>query len=267
MGYPQQPQDPYGQSGPQYPTQHPYGHSGPQPGYGYGYQPPTMPPPPPPRRNNTALIVLLAIGIPLLLLGGCAAVVAVLGQSASREVVVTQADEPLNGVLSSQPETAAPGQETDTAEPPASVPEEQPAGPSSATVGGSLTLEGRDPGLKMTVTVTRVVDPATPDQFSKPETGSKLVAIELTLVNSGQAVYDDSPTNGATLIDAEGQQYRSTYSDVREGQEFGGSSTINTGDTRKGVIVFEVPEKAGLGKFQFALDSGFADQKGEWTLS
>ncbi|MEO3889520.1 hypothetical protein [Nonomuraea sp. B5E05] len=50
-----------------------------------------------------------------------------------------------------------------------------------------------------------------------------------------------------------GQQYRSSFHDVREGQSFGGSSTIHVRDTRKGVIVYEVPEGAKPAKFQYAL--------------
>ena len=99
MGYPQQPQDPYGQSGPQYgPQQYP-----PQQPYGYGYQPPTMPPPPPPKRN-IGVILLLAIGLPLLLLGGCAAVVIVFSNSGQDRVVV-QPDAPV--AKQPVPETAA----------------------------------------------------------------------------------------------------------------------------------------------------------------
>jgi hypothetical protein len=251
MGYPSQPQGPYGQQ----PPQQPYGHSGPQqpPGYGYGYQPPTGPPPPPPRRN-TGIILLLAIGIPLLLMAGCTAVVLVMADT-GKDAVVTEADTTF-AVPSSEPATSAPAKEPAKQE------------PSTASVGGSITLQGIDPGLKMKVTVAKVVNPATPAQdFSKPKAGNKFVALEIALENAGQAVYSDSPTNGAMLIDGEGQQFRSTFHDVQEGQSFGGTATINTGDSRKGVIVFEVPEGAKLAKFQFALNSGFADQKGEWALS
>ncbi|MCK2219689.1 DUF4352 domain-containing protein [Actinomadura sp. ATCC 31491] len=248
MGYPPQPQDPYGQqppygSGPQHPQQS-YG-SGPQRPYGYGYQ---QPKPPPPKRSNTGLIVLLAVGIPLLLLGGCAAIVAILGDSTSRDRIVTQPDSP-NAVPSKQ-----------TSAPPS------PAEPSTANVGGAITLEGFE-GVKMSVTLTKLVDPATAGQYTTAKAGHRLVAVQLTLKNIGQAVYSDSPTNGAYLIDADDQQYSSSYQDVREGQSFGGQATINTGDSRKGVIVFEVPKNAKLSKFQFGLNSGFADQKGEWTLS
>lgn len=253
MGYPQ---DPYGQrpSGPQ----QPYGQqpSGPQP---YGYGPPSGPyhqqPPPPPKRSNMPLILLLAIGLPLLLLGGCMAVVVVLGDS-SQEAVITNPDRRV-----AQPPAAtqeAPAQEQQSA------PQEQA---SAARIGEAITLTGTDPGLKVTVTLTRLIDPATSEtSFLKPKAGSKFIAVELTLTNAGQAAYSDSPGNGAVLIDSEGQTWSRTFAQVREGRAFG-SVTMSGTDTRKGVLVYEVPESVKLAKFQLGLDSGFAEQKGEWALS
>lgn len=263
MGYPSQPQEPYGQQQPQ----QPYGYP---PQHGYGYQPPTSPPPPP--RRNLGLILTLAIGIPLLLLGGCAAVVLVLSDAGGRESIVTEADSPNVVVPTRAPDSSAPPAEEDTAATaqPAEQPTEEPSQKeqSAAAVGGSITLEGMDPGLKMKVTVNQVFNPATPaEDFMKPKTGTKFVAVQLTLSNVGQAVYDSAPSNGAYVIDSEGQQYQTTYARVREGQGFDGAATINAGDARKGVIIFAVPESAKLVKFQYGLNSGFANQKGEWTLS
>jgi hypothetical protein len=193
-------------------------------------------------------------------LGGCAAVVLVLADT-GREAVVTEADPPSMVQPSKGPNasSAPPAEESEAAKP------EEKA--STATVGGSITLQGLDPGLKVSVTLNRVVNPATGDQFSKPQTGNKFVALEVTLTNQGDAVYSDAPNNSGILIDGEGQQHRSSFHQVTEGQGFGGMATINKGDSRKGVIVFEVPEAAKLAKFQFGLNSGFADQKGEWSLS
>ncbi|WP_394303997.1 DUF4352 domain-containing protein [Sphaerimonospora cavernae] len=118
------------------------------------------------------------------------------------------------------------------------------------------------------MTVAKVFDRATPaNEFSKPEAGNRFVAIELRLENKGRAVYDDSPSNGAKLIDDQGQQYRPTFGDVREGVDFRGSVSVASGDMRKGVLVFELPVNVKPAKFQFALNSGFADQKGEWVLT
>ncbi|WP_052422885.1 DUF4352 domain-containing protein [Nonomuraea candida] len=382
MGYPPLPHGPYG---PQQPQQHPYGHGGyppqqggygPQQGYpsqqgGYGSQQGGYPPghgpghlspddlPPRSARDVNALVALLAVGVPLLLLGGVAALVMVLTDT-GRSTVITEAGGPnmimpSRDALPGDPPADAAGQGTDPGlavqPPPAGGGNDQPAvgavtppgtttttgqqppaqtgtgqpgtgqtgtgtgqtgtgqtgtgqtgtgqtgtgqtgtgqtetgqtgtgqggtgqggtgqGALTAAVGGSITLQGTDPGLKMSVTVNRLVNPATPaSDLLKPKTGNKFAAVEITLANVGQAVYSEMPSIGAWLIDAEGQQYRSTIvHDVREGQSFGGTANINGGDSRKGVIVFEVPQAARPAKFQFALNSGIASQKGEWTLS
>ncbi|GAA5077328.1 hypothetical protein HNP84_003698 [Thermocatellispora tengchongensis] len=164
------------------------------------------------------------------------------------------------GVPTSAPpviETALPEQE-----PPAS---EASEADEPAKLGGTITLAGLESDLQVAVTLERVVETATPaNDFLKPSAGNRFYAVELVLHNKGQAPYSDSPLNGAVLIDAEGQQYRATIAEVREGVAFGGSVSMGAGDNRKGVIVFEVPAAAEIAKFQFALNSGFADQKGEW---
>ncbi|MFI6296698.1 DUF4352 domain-containing protein [Nonomuraea sp. NPDC050790] len=239
MGYPSQPNGPYGQ----------------QPPPGYGYQPPTQPPPP--KKSNTLVIVLLAVGVPLLLLASCTAVFVAIGDGAPRESVVTQPNP--TGAQQPPAAVASAPQETQAAEEPA-------AAPSAAQVGGAITLKGMD-DLTMAVTLNQVFDPATPaEDYMKPKAGTKFVALQLTLENAGQTVYSGSPSNGAYVIDDQGQQYQATYARVREGQGFDGTATISAGDARKGVILFAVPEAAKLVKFQYALNSGFADQKGEWAL-
>ncbi|MEV0160920.1 DUF4352 domain-containing protein [Nonomuraea fuscirosea] len=271
-----------------------------------------------------ALIMLLAVGVPLLLLSGGAAVAMVLtdtggGPVTDGAIMVMPSREPL-GDPSAQdttdPATGQTGQDAagqvaqnpdgqtvqdpagqaardstgqtvqdpaeqtgqDSAGPagqdpagqtgPGSVGQTGQAGRGPVAVGEAVTLAGRTPGLQMSVTVNQLVAAATPaSDLLKPKAGAKLVAVQVTLVNTSQAVYGDAPSNGAWLIDTQGQQYRSSVYGVREGQSFGGSTTINAGDSRKGMIVFEVPEGAVPAKFQFALDSGYAEQKGEWTLS
>ncbi|WP_326646569.1 DUF4352 domain-containing protein [Streptosporangium sp. NBC_01755] len=151
---------------------------------------------------------------------------------------------------SQEPQEEAPTQETK---------------PSAAAVGGTITLKGIESELQVAVTLEKVVENATPkNDFLKPKEGNRLYAVELILNNTGSAAYSDSPSNGAHLIDAEGQQYRSTFGDVQEGVAFSGSVTMSADDSRKGIIVFEIPKSTKISKFQFALNSGFADHKGEW---
>jgi hypothetical protein len=43
--------------------------------------------------------------------------------------------------------------------------------------------------------------------------------------------------------------------------------TIGAGDTGLGFITFEVPHESQVAKVQFALNSGFADETGEWQVT
>lgn len=246
--YPQQPypyQGPGGSQPPQY-GQPPY----PPPGYGHPGQRP-------PKKSNTGLIVLAVIGgIVLVLFAGCGALIAL--SSSSGPDVVTATAPPAT-------HAAEPQQKTDDAQA-GGLDQAEGGAQQPAQVGGTLPLKGFQ-GLQVDVTVTKVELKATPaNDFLKPKAGNRFVAIEIKLDNKGQAAYEDSPSNGAVVIDDQGQQYRTTFAEVKEGQAFQGSVTMSSGDSRKGVLVFEVPEGAKLAKLQFALNSGFADQKGEWVL-
>nr|WP_062334648.1 DUF4352 domain-containing protein [Herbidospora sakaeratensis] len=185
----------------------------------------------------------------LFLVGGCFALILNVDDgSADRETL----GSPSRGPVTSEPTSPAT--------------EEQPAGDGPVAVGAAITLHGMDSDLRVDVTVTRVFDPATPaNDFLKPDAGSRWVAVELRLKNTGTAVYSDAPGNGLKLIDTEGQQYNQTFGEVKEGVILS-SITANPGDSRKGVILFEVAQDAGLATLQMALNSGFADEKGEWKL-
>ncbi|GLW12791.1 hypothetical protein Misp01_79190 [Microtetraspora sp. NBRC 13810] len=256
----QHPQQPYGRTPhvPQghLPQQQPYGDYQPRLGY--------PPPPPPPRKNNTGLIIMLVIGIPLLLLGSCVATVTALGSNTT-----TIADERLRSAPDqAQPaDTSAPAATTQTTQPTEVQQSQEPPTEQGqvAKVGETITVKGREPGVQVAVTLNRVIDNATSNnQFLQPDAGTRYVAVELTLKNVGQQVYTDSPMFGADLIDAEGQQHRTTLAPITEGVSFSGSITVSPGDSRKGVIVFTVPSSAKPAKLQFGVM--FQQQKGEWQL-
>ncbi|MFG1701088.1 DUF4352 domain-containing protein [Nonomuraea sp. NPDC049309] len=255
----------------------------------YGAPPSWQPhhgPSTPARNENLPLIVLLVVGLPLLLAGGGASLAIVLTEDGGPDArgsatMVMPSREPLAG-------TPGPAQSTDPAQglydpaqaqptdpagrPPASQPASQGQGQNqgqgTAGLGGTIALQATDPGLKVTVTVNRVIDPATPaGDFLKPEAGKKLVAVELTLANTGQTDYDDTPLVSAWLIDHENHQYTPGLDRIREGQAFGGSVSISGGDSRKGVVVFEVPQTARPAKLQYAIKGGLGSQRAEWTLA
>ncbi len=135
-----------------------------------------------------------------------------------------------------------------------------------AKVGDTIQLRGTDEGLVIDATVVKLVDPATPQEGFEPEPGIRLVALQVRLNNSGTIVYDDSPSNGAVLIDSQGQSFDEYGAYIKEGPGLA-NAKISPGDSRLGFLVWQVPEASQLATFQFTLDSGFAPETGEWSLT
>ncbi|WP_432055314.1 DUF4352 domain-containing protein [Streptomyces sp. bgisy022] len=146
--------------------------------------------------------------------------------------------------------------------------EKEDSAPEVAEVGDTLTLRGMENGSRMDVTVVKVADPAkSADQFLEPDAGKRWVGVQFKLVNTGEAAYSDSPSNGAQVADSEGQQFDAGFGDITAGPTMASSLKLKPGAQGLGWIVFEVPEAAKLSTVQFTMDSGFADQTGEWKLS
>ncbi|MBL3669678.1 DUF4352 domain-containing protein [Streptomyces sp. M2CJ-2] len=144
---------------------------------------------------------------------------------------------------------------------------EKSEAPEVAKVGDTLTLEGFEEGSKLDVTVVKVADPAkSADEFMEPASGKRFVGVQFQLVNTGEAAYSDSPSNGAQVADSEGQQFDATFGDITAGPSMASSLKLKPGAKGLGWIVFEVPEAAKVDTVQFTMDSGFADKTGEWKL-
>lgn len=139
--------------------------------------------------------------------------------------------------------------------------------PATAKIGSVITLNGFD-NAKVAVKLSRVFpSAASAIDGIGPDPGNRFYGVELVLKNVGETPYEDAPSNGAVLIDDEGQQYSSTIVDLKGGVPLNGTVTIGPGDVRKGVIGFEVPKNAKITRLQFALNSGMADHKGIWHLT
>jgi hypothetical protein len=161
----------------------------------------------------------------------------------------------------SRPDQTAPGA-IENQQPPAA-----PTRAAPAAIGGSITLLGNSDGEQARVTAVKIVDPAPPkDEYSRPEQGNRFVAVQFRIENIGSLAYDDSPSNGAQLIDGQGQQFQATFLGTAAGPEFAGGVKIAPGASALGFVTFEVPKTSKAAKVQFTLDSGFADQTGEWTI-
>lgn len=193
------------------------------------------------------------------------AAVAALVLACSSEPSVTTSPNPTTpGSTTGRTASGSPGRPTTSA--PSTAP--TVSTPTPAGIGSTLTLVGNTPGQKLDVTVVKVVDPAgAENQYSTPEAGTRYVAVQFRLHNTGTVVYQDSPTNGARLIDQQGQQFRPSPYDSAAGPGFGGSVTVIPGDTALGYITFQVPTASTPAKVQFTLDSGFGPSTGQWTVS
>lgn len=163
--------------------------------------------------------------------------------------------------------SSTPAQQTSPTEQP-STPSATPSRTPSAAVGDTLDLTGLEDGEQLAVTVVKVVDPASAEnEYATPDAGKRFVAVQFRLKNTGTAVYDDSPTNGARLVDTQGQQFDSAYEDTAAGPGFPGSVAVAPSDTALGFITFEVPTASKVAKVQFAMNSGFSGNTGQWTVS
>ncbi|NRQ40852.1 DUF4352 domain-containing protein, partial [Nonomuraea sp. NN258] len=243
-------QQPYGSGVQQPPAVDPFAPQPRLPGYPYG------PPPAESHRRNTALVVVLAIGLPLLLLGGCGVFYVTVLNSAAEE------SGPVYSTSSAQlrDESSADAGQPDT---------DSGSGPGSDAkgLGATFTLRGLKAGEKMAVTLDKVIPTAEPiSKFNAPLAGRRYMAVQLTMTNKGAELYDDAPGSAATVLDGEGQQYRGTFLEVKDGPPLGKFTTIPVGQTRKGLIVFEVPEAAQMVELRFALNNGYAEERGEWRL-
>lgn len=138
----------------------------------------------------------------------------------------------------------------------------------TARLGDAIALTGTG-GSKITVTLLRVVSPAhATDGFSTPDAGKHFAAVQIKLTNTGSSSYTDSPANGAEVLDAQGQSYSADIGVPTDAGPAFANEQVNLapGSSEVGVLTFQVPDGLTVAKFQFGLDSGFA-QTGEWTVS
>jgi len=146
------------------------------------------------------------------------------------------------------------------------APATPPAPKQPAGIGDSITLNGEE-GLKIKVTLVKVLDPVPAGEFDQPEAGNRFLGVVIRLENVSSVAYDDSPSNGSTLIHGADEQADATI--VTEGVCASGFATqakIAPAGRRQGCIPFEIPRASKLKAFQFTLLSGFGPDTGEWSL-
>ncbi|MBM9507498.1 DUF4352 domain-containing protein [Actinacidiphila acididurans] len=139
--------------------------------------------------------------------------------------------------------------------------------PAVAHVGDTLTVHGYENGSQLAVTLVKWLPTAkSSDEFMTPDAGKRYAAAQIRITNTGTAAYSDSPSNGAQVADGSGQRFDSTFADVTAGPSMASSVTLKPGDKALGWITFEVPKASTITAVQFTMDSGFADEVGEWRI-
>jgi Domain of unknown function (DUF4352) len=138
----------------------------------------------------------------------------------------------------------------------------------TAGIGSAITLSGNSSGEQMSVTVTKVIASAQPgDEFTSAPAGDRLYAVQFRLRDTGSAAYSDAPSNGAAVVDANGQSYDAAIADTAAGcTTFPPTENIAPGSAGLGCIVFEVPKSATIKDVQFTLDSGLGPDTGQWDV-
>ncbi|MFC8449604.1 DUF4352 domain-containing protein [Kitasatospora sp. NPDC057223] len=156
----------------------------------------------------------------------------------------------------------------DAAGPAAGTPKAEAAkAPAAAKVGDTIALKGMEKGNTADVTAVKIVDNAdSGNEYLKPADGKRYVAVQFQIKATGTQAYSDSPLGSAKVVDTEGQSYGPTFGDTTAGPSFQTPTNIAPGESGKGFVTFEVPVAAKLDKVQFGLDSGFADQTGQWKI-
>ncbi|MFF9819584.1 DUF4352 domain-containing protein [Streptomyces sp. NPDC014006] len=144
----------------------------------------------------------------------------------------------------------------------------EPSKEADAKVGDSITLRGANDGEQLDVTVKKFLDPAKgADEFNQPQSGKKWVAVQLQLVNTGSRAYSDSPANGAKVADTDGQRFDSWFGEIAAGPAMASDLNLPAGEKALGWIVFEIPKTSKVVTVQYGMNSGFAEQTGQWKVS
>ncbi|MER7042924.1 DUF4352 domain-containing protein [Streptomyces microflavus] len=147
-------------------------------------------------------------------------------------------------------------------------PEAEPTKATVAKAGDTITLKGTEDDLKVDAVLKKWDANAKPgDEYTEPSAGKRFVAAQFQLTNTGTAPYTDSPANGAQVADADGQRFSSTFAEVANGPAMTSDANVPPGEKVLGWIVFEVPKASKIVTVQLALDSGFANQTGQWKVS
>lgn len=137
----------------------------------------------------------------------------------------------------------------------------------TAGVGDTLALKGTG-GEQLDVTLKKWLPTAKgADEINVPPDGKRWAAAQFELVNTGSKVYADSPGNGAKAADSDGQRFDAWFGEIAAGPAMASDLSLPKGEKALGWIVFQVPKGSKIVSLQFAMNSGFSDHTGQWSVT
>lgn len=140
------------------------------------------------------------------------------------------------------------------------------AAPKKAKLGDTVTIKTRNTDLA--VTLVKIVDPAKgADEFMNPAAGHHYVAVQIRIVNNGQAVYSDDPAVDVKAKNAAGETMSTAFTTTTAGADMPTSVDLTPGDTALGFVDFEVPDGQKITQVQYAVAMVGGDGVAQWTLS
>jgi hypothetical protein len=140
----------------------------------------------------------------------------------------------------------------------------QPPRPAAGGIGDTITLTGTNIGVRLDVTVTGLIDPATAAR--RPREGMRYVGVGLRTVSTGITIHDDVFNDGLLRYGAKGRAraVMGVKADCSHG--FQRVVRIDVGHRARGCVLFEVPSPARPRQFQLALEQVPPEAGGRWSL-
>lgn len=133
-------------------------------------------------------------------------------------------------------------------------------------VGGSLTLSDRIYGSTARITLLKVIDPATPSYPSKlrPHQGNRWVAVQIR-IHGLRGQWIDTPAGDAQVVDTHNHRYSAFPAGYGTAEvRMPGTTDLTPGRSIQGNLVFELPKKATLRTFIYAVQGG---STGTWNIA
>ncbi len=127
----------------------------------------------------------------------------------------------------------------------------------SGPIGTSYAVT--DPsGNKVSVTLTRVIDPAQgADQFTTPQSGSRFVGAVFSIKGISGAFSDDA-NNDATVVGSNGQTYTADFDSIAGYTGFNdGEFSVSAGESSVGAVTFQIPLAVKVSKVEWSANGGF----------